>query len=104
MATPVAIAAGTTDVAVVGARIDLRLRGYTISETAGSAAAAEAIIRHGASNSDPQLITPINLDANGYGMFWFGIDGISCPNGIWFERVTGNSSLVVYVDPIEATQ
>ena len=103
MATPVAVAAGTTDVAVVGARRDLKLRGYSIAETASSAAAAEAIIRHGTSNSDPQLIAPINLDANGHGMFWFDGHGVDCPEGIWFERVNGNISLVVYVDPLEAT-
>lgn len=103
MATPVAVAAGTTDVAVVGARRDLRLRGYSISETAGSAAAAEAIIRHGVSNGAPQLVAPINLDANGFGHLWFGSHGIDCPDGIWFERVTGNVSLVVYVDPLDAT-
>ena len=103
MATPLATAAGTGDTAIIGARRNLRLIGYSVSESASSAAAAECILRHGTSVSDPQLVSPINCNANGFGMFWLGGNGINCPNGIFLDRVSGNTTLVVYVAPLEAT-
>ncbi len=103
MATPVAVAAGTGDAQIVNARRGLRLRGFSCAETASSAAAAEFILRHGTSTGDPQLVSPVNLNANGVGFPWFGTHGIDCPDGIFLDRISGNTSLVVYVDPLEAT-
>lgn len=97
---PVVVASGTGDVAPVsGTAYNRRLKGFSVAETAGTAAAAEVIIRHGDDDADPQLVAPINLEANGFGVFWFH-EGIPCPNGIFIDRVSGETTLVLYVDLI----
>ncbi len=103
MATPIPVASGTGDTQVAAARPGLRLRGFSCTETAGSAATAEFILYHGTSNSDPQLLAPVTFLANGTGFPWFGDHGIDCPNGIYLDRISGTTTLVVYVDPLEAT-
>ena len=101
MPHPVAVAAGTGDSAAVAANPNLKLLGVAFAETAASAAAAEVALRHGTSATDPFLVPNVNLDANGFGIEWFGT-GISCANGIFVDRIAGNTTLVLYVDPIEA--
>jgi len=97
----VAVAAGTADVAAVAANPNLKLIGVAIAETASSAAAAEVAIRHGTAATDPFLVPNVNLDANGFGIEWFG-HGVSCANGIYVDRIAGNTTLVLYIDPISA--
>ena len=74
---------------------NLRLIAYSVAESASSAAAAELVLRHGTSNSAPLLTAPVNLDANGYGHF---ACDIVCPAGIWIERVTGETTVVLYTE------
>ena len=99
MSRPVAIAAGTGDQQGVNPHLALKLLGFSVAETAGTAAAAEVIIRHGESSSDPQLVAPINLDPNGFGIRPVGGEkGVECPKGIFIDRVSGNTSLVLYIE------
>lgn len=98
----VLVAAGTADAdAVVAAKYNVRLKGYAVSETAGSAAAAEVQIMHGATAAGGELcIPPINLAADGFGSFTITPDGIPCPNGISIKRPSGNTTIVLYVDRV----
>jgi len=101
MPQPVEVAAGTSDNAIVAPNIRLKLLGFTVAETASPAAAAEVSIRHGTSATDPLLVPPMNLDADGFDGWDFS-HGIDCPNGIYIDRVAGNTTLVLYIDPLEA--
>lgn len=92
---PIEVASGTGDVQGVAARDDLVLDGFSVSETASSASTAEVVLRHGITDTSPLLTSHINLAADGYGMFFVG--GINCPNGIFIERVSGETELVLYV-------
>lgn len=102
MPHPVVVAAGTGDNAIVAARLGLRLMGLSVAETASSAAVASVDIRHGDSATDPILVPVMNCEADGFDTFWFGHHGIDCPDGIFINRVTGNTTLVLYIDPLEA--
>ena len=92
-----AVASGTADAdAVVAAKYNLRLRGFSIAETAGTAATAEAPLMHGATGASGSKVTaPINLAADGFGIWMFS-EGIPCPNGISIDRVSGTTEFVIY--------
>lgn len=97
---PVVVASGTGDVqAVSGTKYNLRLVGFSVAETAGTAATAEVVLRHGTAATDDPLVAPINLAADGFGTFWYP-PGIPCPNGIYVDRVSGTTTLVLYVDRV----
>ena len=95
--TAIPLAAGTSDEQGEPAAYNLRLIGYSVAESASSAAAAEVILRHGTTSSAPLLAAPVNLDANGYGHF---VCDIICPAGIFIDRVSGNTTVVLYVEHI----
>lgn len=92
-ATPVA--SGTGDAQGVEAADGLRLMGYSVRESAGSAAVADFNLRHGGANDDPLLVVG-ELAANGSDVRWFGPQGLACPDGVWVERVSGETELVLY--------
>lgn len=94
----VRVAAGTADAeAAVAANTHLKLYGFSVAETAASAAVAEVIILHGATQAaGTQVVAPVNLAADGFGQFSFNF-GIPCPNGITIDRVAGNTTLVLYI-------
>ena len=94
----IAVAAGTADIQALVPGDALRLMGFSVAESASSAAAAEVVLRHGESSSAPLLTAPINLDANGIGFPRLPSNGIECQSGIFVDRVSGNTSLVLYVD------
>jgi hypothetical protein len=73
----------------------MKLMGVGVAETAGTAAAAEVKLHHGTSSSDPLLCPSMNLTADGTGILPFG-GGIPCPNGIYVNRVSGNTELILY--------
>lgn len=95
-------AAGTADVeAMVAAHATLRLCGLSVAETAATAAAAEIIMLHGATQAAGVIVVaPINVGADGFGVFWFENGGIPCPNGITLDRVSGTTTVVAYVDRV----
>lgn len=73
------------------------LRGYACSETAGTAATAEAIIIHGMDGTGEQIVPPINFSADGFDIKFFP-SPIPIPNGLYLDRVSGNTTFVFYVD------
>ncbi len=93
--TPTVVAAGTGDVQGVVATPRMKLMGVGVAETAGTAAAAEVTLHHGTSSSGPLLCPSLNLTADGCTIFPLG-GGIPCPNGIYVNRVSGNSELILY--------
>lgn len=97
--TSVVISSGTGDSeAAVAAAYNLKLCGFSISEDAGST--AEVKIYDGATIAAGALaMAPINLAAKGFGM-WFASSpqGIPCHNGVTVERVSGTTTVVLYVD------
>ena len=92
----VAIASGTGDVQAVAAGKFLRLIGFSVGEDAGTAAAAEIKIFNGTSTGGEVVVPACNLAADGFGTFWYGPDGIPCANGIYLNRVTGTTEVVIY--------
>jgi hypothetical protein len=78
--------------------VGLVVHGFSISETAATAATAEAIIRHGQTDTSPPLTAPINAAADGYGMWEFPGGPINCPNGVYLDQVSGKMGIVLYVD------
>jgi hypothetical protein len=101
MISPKHVASGTGDVdSGIAAANGLRLRGYSIAETAASAAAAEVKLHHGTTATGILLVAPINLAADGHGGWHWGADGIACPNGIFVERIAGTTELVIYYDMV----
>jgi hypothetical protein len=76
----------------------LILHGFSTAETAGTAATAEVVIRHGNSVSGKMLCAPMNFAADGFGYPTFYPYPIPCPNGIFIQRVSGSTTIVLYVD------
>jgi hypothetical protein len=83
-------AAGTTDEAGVAAAHGLRLMGYSISERANAVATVD--ICHGAAAGT--IVHYENFAALQSVSRWFGPQGIPVPNGVWLERVSGNTAAV----------
>lgn len=74
------------------------LWGFSCAETAGTAAVAEAVLRHGTTTEDPFLIAPINFAADGYGYPTFFPVPIPVPKGLFLHRVAGTTTFVFYMD------
>ena len=86
------IAAASGDEAGKAATPLLRLMGVSVRETAAGVATLN--IEHGIANSSPIMI-PINLAAAGSVTLWFGSQGLPCAGGIWIERLTGTTQVVL---------
>jgi len=86
------ISTGTGDEAGMAATQRLRLLGVFVRETA--AAVATLNIEHGTANSSP-IMVPFNLAASATSSHWFGFPGLPCPDGIWIERLTGTTQVVL---------
>lgn len=84
-------AAATGDEAGVAAAAGLRLMGYSIAERAASAATVD--ICHGGAAGT--IIQYENLAASASAARWFGPQGLPVPNGVWIERVSGNTAVVL---------
>lgn len=89
------VASGTGAVQGLPAGADLRLMGISVAESAGTPATAEVNLYHGTSATAPALML-FNLAANESVREWFGSDGICCPGGVFVNRVSGSSWLVLY--------
>jgi hypothetical protein len=83
----------------LGAAADpkLHLWGFAIAETASTGATAEVILRHGTSTDGAMIVPPINLAADGYGSEWWPWP-VRFPDGIFIDRVSGDTTIVLYVD------
>ena len=94
----VILASGTGDVeAAVAAAWNLKLCGWSVSEDGNTT--AEVKIYDGATIAAGTLaVAPIHFAAYGFGMWGITNQGIPCPNGITVERVSGTTTIVLYVD------
>lgn len=73
---------------------EAKLLGWSLRESAASAAAASANIREGSASGD--IIAVIELAADGSETVWFGDDGVVAYGGIYFDAVAGEITGVVY--------
>lgn len=96
-ATAYEAAAGTADAALVPAGAGQRLVGFSCREAAATAAAAAFVLRHGASAAGPPLLY-VNLAADESVRDWYGPDGIDCPLGVYVDRESGTTEVVVYIE------
>jgi hypothetical protein len=94
----VVIASADTDSeACVGKNAFLKLCGWSVSEDSGST--AEIKIYDGLTIATGTLaVAPIHCAAYGFGQWGISNQGIPCPNGITVERVSGTSTVILYVD------
>ena len=83
---------GTDDEVAVAATPGLRLMGFSSTEDAGAAA---TLILH-AAGSAASPVFAWSLAASESRSEWFGPQGLSAPNGIFLERVTGTSRVTVH--------
>lgn len=92
-ATAIADAADTGDEAIVAAQAGLRLLGWSVRETA--AAVATLDIENGESAGSPDLAV-INLAASESKDRWYGERGIAADGGIFVNRLTGTTLVIIY--------
>ena len=89
-------AAITADVdAAVAAQAGLRLVGFSTKESAGTPAAATAVIVHGATGAAGTAVSYINLAASGSETKWLG-DGIDCSSGISINWLKGRLDVALF--------
>ena len=81
-----------------GSDIQWVLWGFSAAETAGTAATAECVLRHGNGPTSPILVAPMNFAADGFGYPTFFPVPLPVPNGIYVDRVSGTTTIVLYVD------
>ncbi len=96
--TVTVVAAGSGDEAGVAATANMRLMGYSIKETA--AAVATMSLLHGASSAGTALVH-LNFAASASSTQWFGPQGIPCAAGVWIERLTGSTAVILYTKVID---
>ena len=88
--------AGTADAPLVPARRGQRLVGFSCREAVAAAAAAAFVLRHGQSAGGRPLLY-VNLAADESVRDWYGPQGINCPQGVYVDRESGTTEVVVYV-------
>jgi hypothetical protein len=76
----------------------LILHGYSTAETALTASTAEIIIRHGTNAAAEMIAAPINFALDGCGQPLFFPQPLPCPKGIFIDRVSGETTIILYVD------
>lgn len=84
------VASGTAD----SAQSAGTLVGVCIRESAGTPAAAEVLIRNGTTASDP-VVCIFDLASNENRVD--PLPAVACPDGIFVDRVAGETELVLYV-------
>lgn len=72
------------------------LLGVNVGESAGTAAAATVVLHDGDSASDPELFRA-EVAGDGAQTHWFGPQGIRFDNGVFLERVAGETVVTIYV-------
>ena len=93
-ARAVALSSASTDVQAVTGRCTLM--GWSIHESAGSAAVASLILRDGTSASGA-IVAVLELAADGDDHVWFGPDGIRVNGGLYVDRVAGSTEGAVFI-------
>lgn len=92
MPRAIAVATGTADVQGVSGAATLA--GYSIRESAGTAAVATVILRNGTTATDP-IAALIELAANQ--STTATLPAVDCPGGVFVDRVAGETELVLYI-------
>jgi len=92
----VVLASGTGNAAAVIPTAGLRLLGFSITESAGSPAAAKISIQEGAGADITTEIVGVNFAASESVREWYGEHGIPCPGGIYLNRISGSTRAVIY--------
>lgn len=93
MAIAIVSPAGTGDLQISTDQPSVLL-GWSMTETA--AGVATGVIRNGTSTAGAP-VAYYGLAAAGAQTQWFGPQGIVCDKGIFLDRVTGTTQVVVYV-------
>ena len=93
-ATKVQIATRTTDLQVYTG--SGTLMGFALRESAGTAAAAGAVLRDGTSAS-ADMIAPVNLAADESAREWYGPQGIPFNTGVYLDMQAGELEGVLYI-------
>jgi hypothetical protein len=92
------VGSGTASVIALSPDPMLILWGFSMAETAGTAATAEIVIRHGITVAGDMLAAPVNFASDGFGYPTFFPMPIQVPNGIFLQRVSGETTVVFYYD------
>ena len=95
---PIHVVSAGGNIQALDSHRNLVLWGFSAAESASSASTAECVIRHGNSTSAPPLFAPMNFAADGFCYPTFVPFPMQCPNGIFVERVSGVTTLILYVD------
>lgn len=91
---PTSVTSGTGDVQVIAATPGLTLYGFSLTESAASAAAAEVSVRHGTAATDPELFgVTLGADQSTSDMWQ---KGVSIPNGLFLDRITGTTKFTAF--------
>jgi len=95
---PKTVASGTASVIAMQPDPMLVLWGFSMAESAGTASTAEIIIRHGINVQGQELAAPVNFASDGFGYPTFFPVPIPVPNGVYIQRVSGETTVVLYYD------
>lgn len=93
-AIPKHAASGTGNVQLEGH--GCHLLGINIDESAGTAAAA-MIVLHDGSDTDAPEVFRAEFAGDESQTHWFGPQGIRCNNGLFLERVDGETTVTAYI-------
>ena len=94
-ATPTEVMSGAGSVQAIAPTAGLVLMGYGIRESSAGGDVAITNLRRGEAANAP-LLFPSTLGALQSDKAWFGPDGIACAEGIFIERVSGTTHIVLY--------
>lgn len=96
MAVAFTSASTTADVAVSSSQ-GVRLLGWSIRESATTAAVATVILRNGDADSD-QIVAQVELAGDTAETVSLMPQGVYCNQGIFVERAAGTTTVVVYTE------
>lgn len=91
-AIPISAPAADGTITDVPADSFCTLMGWSVSETAG----AVALFHLRVNSATGQIVGTANLAAAGSSTQWFGPDGIHVPGDLYFDKVSGTYSGVIY--------
>jgi hypothetical protein len=92
----ITIASGTSSLAAAAPTPRLRLLGYSVTESADLPATAIVSIQEGAGTDLTKEMVGVSLLASGSQTVWMGEHGAPCPGGIWVNRISGSTRIVLY--------
>ncbi|HYE85973.1 MAG TPA: hypothetical protein VEA16_06440 [Vicinamibacterales bacterium] len=90
-----AIASGTGDAQAITAVAGTILLGFSITENAGTPAAARVRLHLGTDNTGTELFD-VTLAASESVREWFGASGPDISTGLYMDRVSGTTRLTIY--------